>query len=163
MKKVLILAATILTAVMTQAATYNWRVSTRNGQYLYDYTGNKYTGNVTLMAYASTSTIDSAFVVLDTLASSSTGAIAPTSFSTTTMEAGTYNFFLTYEDANANVYSSGTVQKPTDELGNAIAIIFTSDHLGANGTWTTAAVPEPTSGLLLLCGLAGLALRRKKA
>jgi hypothetical protein len=29
--------------------------------------------------------------------------------------------------------------------------------------WQTAAVPEPTSGLLLLLGMAGLALRRKQA
>lgn len=29
--------------------------------------------------------------------------------------------------------------------------------------WTTTAVPEPTSGLLLLLGMAGLALKRKRA
>ena len=34
----------------------------------------------------------------------------------------------------------------------------------AAGTWTaTGAVPEPTSGLLLLLGVAGLALKRKRA
>lgn len=37
---------------------------------------------------------------------------------------------------------------------------------GTSGTataWSTAAVPEPTSGLLLLLGMAGLALKRKRA
>jgi len=34
---------------------------------------------------------------------------------------------------------------------------------GAVGVWTAATVPEPTSGLLLLLGVAGLALKRKRA
>lgn len=33
----------------------------------------------------------------------------------------------------------------------------------ASATWTAAAVPEPTSGLLMLLGVAGLALRRRRA
>ena len=38
--------------------------------------------------------------------------------------------------------------------------------LGTSSTptaWSTAAVPEPTSGLLMLLGMAGLALKRKRA
>ena len=33
----------------------------------------------------------------------------------------------------------------------------------AAGAWSAVAVPEPTSGLLLLLGMAGMALRRKQA
>lgn len=33
----------------------------------------------------------------------------------------------------------------------------------AAGGWTAVAVPEPTSGLLMLLGMAGLALRRRRA
>ena len=39
----------------------------------------------------------------------------------------------------------------------------TEAYLGANGFTGTFAVPEPTSGLLMLVGLAGLALRRRRA
>ena len=34
---------------------------------------------------------------------------------------------------------------------------------GAENGWATAAVPEPTSAMLLLLGMAGLALKRKRA
>ena len=40
---------------------------------------------------------------------------------------------------------------------------FGTDNYSAAGWYTIAAVPEPTSGLLLLLGVAGLALRRRRA
>lgn len=57
---------------------------------------------------------------------------------------------------------------------NGKASLDFSDGTGFNGGWTgfstqtpgawqAAAVPEPTSGLLMLLGLAGLALKRKRA
>ena len=64
-----------------------------------------------------------------------------------------------YYQANigtANVTGSGTVSG-TSKLGTTWA----GTSGGAISTWT--AVPEPTSGLLMLVGLAGLALRRRRA
>ena len=54
----------------------------------------------------------------------------------------------TGDDGNAT-YSFGA-----GKLDTAVA---------AASNWQSAAVPEPTSGLLMLVGLAGLALRRKRA
>ena len=48
-----------------------------------------------------------------------------------------------------------------DESGKVFAD-KQSSFAGA-GWYTTASVPEPTSGLLMLVGLAGLALRRRRA
>ena len=53
------------------------------------------------------------------------------------------------------------------DLDYTVAGMGTTIFGAATGTtataWSTAAVPEPTSGLLLLIGMAGLALRRKRA
>ena len=56
----------------------------------------------------------------------------------------------------------GQVAEPANASGIGSASAFATAVSSA--TWTTpAAVPEPTSGLLMLLGVAGLALRRRRA
>ena len=45
----------------------------------------------------------------------------------------------------------------------AMALNIFGDTTKGATAWSTAAVPEPTSGLLMLLGMAGLALKRKRA
>ena len=73
----------------------------------------------------------------------------------------TYSTTETIADAGY-YYKTGTITQNTyDPTGSdpATKAVFTSTQM--TGTWT--AVPEPTSGLLLLLGMAGLALKRKRA
>jgi len=77
-----------------------------------------------------------------------------------------YLAMLFYDNGSDHLFRV-MVNDPTDAAnGNAL---FTDDAIasefsaGKSGEWTPAGVPEPTSALMLLLGVAGLALRRKRA
>ena len=63
--------------------------------------------------------------------------------------------------AYLNGTDEATTLSITTDLLNANA--QTAGLPGAQNGWATAAVPEPTSAMLLLLGVAGLALKRKRA
>ena len=73
---------------------------------------------------------------------------------------------ITYDqdgDGKIDYYSANTFDVTVEQKGavNAAAALAWGD--GTATTWQTTAVPEPTSGLLLLLGVAGMALRRRHA
>ena len=63
--------------------------------------------------------------------------------------------------ADAKNYSVTSVLEKQVPSSGALTMswAFSTDTAG----WTATAVPEPTSGLLMLLGMAGLALRRRRA
>lgn len=66
------------------------------------------------------------------------------------------NWYITETSAGAKTGASDSA------LGSAA---FDIADVGSHtaGNWTAVAAPEPTSGLLMLLGMAGLALRRRRA
>ena len=143
MKKLIIAAAIVCAAVVSQAAAFAWE-----GFDINDIDGNAFTGAATiycveLPAITATGAVDA-------------GELMGNDFASDLFEANTtYNFYFTAQDLVGNTYKSETVS------AKALAVGANSISFEGNGTWTAA--PEPTSGLLLLLGMAGLALKRKHA
>ena len=160
MKKLLILAAAIVAGVAANAASFKWTASN-----IYGADGNKFAGEITLMAYESASDISTAFVAT-TFTPATAGVVNKTFSSDAFTGDVAYDFYMVMSqtvddkvytftsDPKAGVVAQATTT-PTVGFGNM------ATATQAAGAWT--AVPEPTSGLLMLLGMAGLALRRRRA
>ncbi|MBO5906398.1 MAG: PEP-CTERM sorting domain-containing protein [Kiritimatiellae bacterium] len=156
MKKIMIMLAVVAAAVVANAASFNWQAANIYGS---DMT-TKYSGSVELYAV-----IDG----VDTLVSTATanaGAIlkANTGFESDKFAVGEYyDFYFVFEDAG-KTFTSAMKADVLAQLSSTVTVNFgnmqSQTQNAAN--WSSADVPEPTSGLLLLLGVAGLALRRKQ-
>jgi hypothetical protein len=143
MKKLLIAAAIVCAAVVSQAAAFAW-----DGFDINDIEGNAFTGAATLYC-VELPAITATGVITD-------GELVGNNIVSDDFVVGTtYNFYFTAADTAGNTYKSEILSSPAWAVGTA------SFSFEGNGTWTAA--PEPTSGLLLLLGVAGLALKRKRA
>ena len=143
MKKLLIAAAIVCAVVVSQAAAFAW-----DGFDIVDINGDPFTGSATLYCVE--------FPAITSSGSVDAGDLYGTDFTSDLFVADSnYNFYFTAADAAGNTYKSETLTT------KALAVGKGSISFEGNGTWTAA--PEPTSGLLLLLGVAGLALKRKRA
>ena len=152
MKKILILAAVIVAGVAANAASFKWSASG-----VKDFAGSgTYSGTASLYAYLSTADASTAKLVSTATMTGGAIALADTLFTDDSLVGGsTYKFYYTMQDAAGNTFESTTRSMKAQATSTA------SVQFGGGGTWTAA--PEPTSGLMLLLGVAGLALKRKRA
>ena len=190
MKRLMIALAAVALTAATQAATFKWTTSAvaygidaasviDNGSYTAGTTQmkNKGTWSVILSIYE---------VGSDTLVGQSTSTAIK--FGTANAKVSTsvvvddavastaYNYILTITGTQTDLAARGKdgVYDYTGAMMTAeIKGTVTTAQTGLTGldsstpaSWTVSGiegVPEPTSGLLMLVGLAGLALRRKRA
>ena len=162
MKKILIMAAVAVVTIAANAASFKW---TATNIYSSDAT-TKFSGTATLYAYLSTADASSAFVVTTGTVTSGTikdGSTTGLTFDTDAVTAGsTYNFYMVIED-NGKTFRSAEKTGVSAQATATTTVGFGSLATATQNASNWAAVPEPTSGLLMLLGVAGLALKRKRA
>ena len=187
MKKLMIAAAIVCAAALSQAATVNW-TATKNALYDGDADATHYSAYLVDVYGATTTYADAAAVaaalMADTfdgniiykatngaglsLAGSSTKTVKINVSNGATVDSFDNNqpvsyYSILFNAADATSADQFLAQTPTAVSSKFSAAGALDVSLGAQDSKTWAAIPEPTSGLLLLLGVAGLALRRRRA
>ena len=176
MKKIMIMLGAAVMAACVHAASVDWKVN-------YSGTGAAWAGNgATIMAFNGADyeaiidlvTVSGSENLATDLAAYSLGSSGFTNnrgaASTAVIRsdnAPNSMFWMIFADGSTEAGSSVLWTAATDVAGNQYTPPATGTALTLNATsfgnsGEIAAVPEPTSGLLLLLGVAGLALRRKQ-
>ena len=190
MKKLMIAAAIVCAAALSQAASVNWKVegktfgpspadtgatAGRAKYYLvYAFAETDRTAVEGLLADGNVAgAVAKAKGGADGIGrTTATGAANAKLVDVT--DAATYTGFLvafdTYASSTAGLdsaqyynISDSLTQSTFSGTQSATTLSFTSTNWGGSGWKKIETIPEPTSGLLLLLGVAGLALRRRRA
>ena len=187
MKKIMIAFAAVAITTFAQAAMVDWAFSSKNtiktysggdganiAVYLLNTAGTDYAKTISGLAdgTVTTANITTQGSYLGTGTTGSSGAkLGKASGQVTVASPGVdYSMvFVYFENVGGKDYyylSSAATGKSYDgsaEYPSGTTVSWASDAYSQSNWHEATAVPEPTSGLLMLLGLAGLALKRKRA
>lgn len=181
MKKLIIAAAVACVSAFTHAAAIDWSASNVVDPWTTATAGkltpaNAWKGYVILDAVYETVVADLAKGNTKSLTDNAVGSVKTSTnkgaFNTGTasgsVAGGSQNFHLIVfnngDISKATYFYAGEKFSATVDASLDTTIAFGSVKTGTQSAsnWTAISTPEPTSGLLLLFGMAGLALKRKR-
>lgn len=178
MKKLIIAAVIVCAAAISQAATVNWGISgvkaegntspTAGWAVMAFYTEAGAGSDAIVSAIASKTAASKAFESTTLAVSMSKGKVNAhdATVAGITDTSKKYDFyFVVFNDSNAaSATEYAMVSALNQEYSSLDGNYSVSGTFSSSTAWaSTSAVPEPTSGLLMLLGVAGLALRRRRA
>ena len=173
MKKMMVAAAIAMLGIAVHAASVNWSINAIQSS-----PDNAVGAGWIVQVFDSSVTFDYAKAASGDITAWINGATVAAGATfratgTTTMDNGTTkNVYAVIYDATSidsakNYIVSDVLSLTANAAGSNVLASFgamtgtTTANKFLNSSWT--AVPEPTSGLLMLLGMAGLALRRRRA
>ena len=182
MKKLMIAFGMVATAISSYAASFDWKTSAVGKIYTVGSATDLYTGTAYIFDSGSYSqqTVLTAFLTsgIDFSKALDSKSVTSGKITATVGEAfdwgtagDTLNAYVVVIDGdNAFISSIVSGEAPAisykqlnfDLKNDSQSVAFSTGTFSSGGWYSTGSVPEPTSGLLMLIGMAGLALRRRR-
>ena len=178
MKKLLIAAFVAVLGIAANAAAVSWSMTSIDNSPDVPKAGNWVAYVLDASTYDAFSALEgdkvAAYAVANALYSGATvnsrGAVSVTIKDGNFSAGETINSYMVlFNNAAADkatyfaYTATGSTTISAGGADDSIAFGTFANATSTTGGWQTTAVPEPTSGLLMLIGMAGLALRRRRA
>ena len=180
MKKLMIMLGAIACAIGAQAVAVTWSMTVAskgaewvgNNAFVYAFNGSDYDAVIKLLTVDGSENMATdlgAYTLGDSIAVSNNRGSAKVNATGTDGVTGNTMFWVVFTDGSLDAAKAITWTAATDvssytyEPPSATPGTLSLNASSFANSGTIASVPEPTSGLLMLCGLAGLALRRRRA
>ena len=183
MKKMMVLVAAIALAFAGQAASVDWKLNVAGqgatwkeaGAYVMAFNGSDYDSVINLLTVTGSDDMASDLGKYALVGNAKTQYAINNSRGTAAADSasagvtGDKMFWVGFTEGSMEAKSAIQWTAATDvsgskyEAGSPSPGTFTFTAVPNVGTIASSNVPEPTSGLLLLIGIAGMALRRRRA